>query len=153
MLAAKRRTGIRTPPATNCRAIERPITVVANIYLLTFVLVLLATKHVVFDFFLQTLYQRKNKGIYGHPGGLLHSAGHALGTGCIFLVIRPSLLVAVSIILGEFVVHYHIDWCKEQIGDRMKWGPQQNAYWRAMGIDQWLHQLTYVGIALVLAMM
>ena len=121
MLAAKRPTGVREPPATNRRAIERPITVVDNIYLLTFLLVVLATKHVVFDFFLQTLYQRKNKGIYGHPGGLLHSAGHALGTGCIFLVIRPSLLVAVGIVLGEFVVHYHIDWCKEQIGDRMKW--------------------------------
>jgi len=33
----------------------------------------------------------------------------------------------------------------------MKWGPQQDAYWRSIGIDQWLHQLTYVGIVLVLA--
>ena len=123
---------------------------VNQIYLLV-ILAMLATKHVVFDFFLQTLYQRKNKGTYGHPGGLLHAGLHAAGTCFIFLVITPTVLVVLGIIVGEFMVHYHIDWAKEQIGRRMKWGPQQNAYWRAIGIDQWLHQLTYVGITVALA--
>ena len=122
-----------------------------NVYVLLLVLVMLATKHVIFDFFLQTSYQWKNKGIYGHPGGLLHAGLHALGTCAILLVVTSTVLMTIGIVVGEFVLHYHIDWAKEQIGHRMQWGPQQDAFWRAIGIDQWLHQLTYVGIVLVMA--
>jgi len=120
-------------------------------YLLLLALAVLLTKHVIVDFFLQTPYQWKNKGVYGHPGGLLHAGLHALGTCAVFVVVTSSTLLAVGIILGEFVVHYHIDWAKERIGRHMKWGFHQNGYWRAMGIDQWLHQLTYVAIAGLLA--
>ena len=137
--------------AMSLRAIERLGIMVNNIFLLLLALAMLATKHVIFDFFLQTSYQRKNKGIYGHPGGLLHAGLHAAGTCSIFLVTTSTALIAVGIVVGEFLVHYHIDWAKEHIGYRMKWGPQQDAYWRSIGIDQWLHQLTYVGIVLVLA--
>jgi hypothetical protein len=50
------------------------------------------------------------------------------------------------------VVHYHIDWLKEEIGYRLKLPPDRKIFWVAFGIDQWLHQLTYVGIALILAL-
>jgi hypothetical protein len=33
-------------------------------------------KHAVADFYLQSTYQYVNKGHYGHPGGMLHSAIH-----------------------------------------------------------------------------
>jgi hypothetical protein len=33
----------------------------------------------------------------------------------------------------------------------MKLQPDQKIFWAAFGIDQWLHQLTYLAIALVLA--
>lgn len=122
-----------------------------KIYMLLIVLVVLATKHLIFDFFLQTLWQIRNKGHYGHVGGLLHAAGHAAGTCLAFLVITPPILVAIGIVVAEFVLHYHIDWFKEQIGHRMKLNPEQSGYWRAVGTDQWLHQMTYIGIVLVLA--
>ena len=122
-----------------------------SVYVLLVALAMLTTKHLIFDFFLQTSYQWKNKGIYGHPGGLIHAGLHAMGTCAIFLVVTSTALVAMGIVAGEFLLHYHIDWAKEQIGRRTKWGPQQDAYWRSIGIDQWLHQLTYVGIVLVLA--
>lgn len=41
---------------------------------------LLFTKHFIIDFPLQTKYQWSNKGIYGHPGGILHAGLHGIGT-------------------------------------------------------------------------
>jgi hypothetical protein len=120
-------------------------------YLLLLVLVVLATKHLIFDFFLQSLTQVRNKRIYGHPSGLLHAAGHAAGTCAAFVIITPSLAVGLAIVIGEFVVHYHVDWLKEELGYRMKLQPDQKTFWAAFGIDQWLHQLTYLAIAFVLA--
>jgi len=120
-------------------------------YLLLMALTVLAAKHVVFDFFLQSLRQIENKRIYGHPSGLWHAAGHAVGTCLAFVVVTPSVGVGIGIVVAEFGLHYHIDWLKEQIVHRWKLHPQQKAFWVAFGIDQWLHQITYVGIAGVLA--
>jgi Protein of unknown function (DUF3307) len=121
-------------------------------YLILIVLAVLATKHVVFDFFLQSLAQIRNKQIYGHPSGLLHAGGHATGTCLAFFIVTPPIAIAFGIMVAEFVVHYHIDWLKEKIGNRLKLRPDQKTFWVAIGIDQWLHQLTYIGIALVLAL-
>jgi hypothetical protein len=120
-------------------------------YLVLIVLAVLTTKHLVFDFFLQSLSQIKNKQIYGHPDGLLHAAGHAAGTCLAFAVITPPVAVGIAIVAAEFVLHYHIDWLKEKIGHAMKLRQEQRAYWWMFGIDQWLHQMTYLGIALFLA--
>ena len=122
-----------------------------KIYLLLIALAVLATKHTIFDFFLQSLSQIKNKRIYGHPSGLLHAAGHAAGTCLVFVVMPAPVAVGIGIVVAEFALHYHIDWLKEQIVYRRKYGPAQNAFWQAFGIDQWLHQVTYIGIAVVLA--
>jgi hypothetical protein len=111
----------------------------------------LMIKHTAADFFLQTPYQYCNKGIYGHPGGLLHAGIHVALTPLVYLVIAPaSLLVAAAIALGEFAVHYHVDWAKERVtkGDGLT--PQTPGYWHALGIDQLLHGLTYLAIVGVL---
>jgi Protein of unknown function (DUF3307) len=120
--------------------------------LLLAALAVLATKHLVFDFFLQSLAQVRSKKIYGHPGGLLHAGGHAAGTCLAFFVITPPISIAIGIVVSEFVLHYHIDWLKEIMGERMKLRPDQKSFWVMFGIDQWLHQMTYVGIVLVLAL-
>jgi Protein of unknown function (DUF3307) len=119
-------------------------------YLVLIVLGVLTTKHLFLDFFAQSLSSIKNKRIYGHPDGLLHAAGHAAGTCLAFLVITPSMAVGIGIIVAEFVLHYHIDWLKEVVGDSMELRQDQREYWWTFGIDQWLHQMTYLGIALVL---
>ena len=124
---------------------------VGQAYLVLIVLAVLTTKHLVFDFFLQSLSQIKNKQIYGHPDGLQHAAGHALGTCLAFLVITPPLAVGIAIVAAEFMLHYHIDYLKEKVGIAMKLRQDQRAYWGMFGIDQWLHQMTYLGIAFVLA--
>ncbi|MEZ5828566.1 MAG: DUF3307 domain-containing protein [Hyphomicrobiales bacterium] len=114
----------------------------------------LMMKHTAADFFLQTKYQYCNKGTYGHPGGLLHAGIHVALTPLVYLVIAPaSLLLAAGIAVGEFIVHYHIDWAKEQITRRAGFTPQTPRFWHALGIDQLLHGLTYIVIVglLVLA--
>jgi hypothetical protein len=111
----------------------------------------LMLKHAAADFFLQTPFQYCNKGIYGHPGGFLHAGIHVALTPLVYLLIAPaSLLLAASIALGEFVVHYHIDWAKEQITRRAGYTPQTPRFWHALGVDQLLHGLTYLVIVGVL---
>jgi hypothetical protein len=105
----------------------------------------LLVKHAVADFYLQTPYQYLNKGIYGHPGGLLHSGIHVALTPLVYLVLVPgSLLIAGGIALGEFLLHYHIDWLKEQIVQRHGLTAQDRGFWHALGTDQLIHGLTYL---------
>jgi len=112
-------------------------------------LFLLAVKHFLFDFVLQTSYQVKNKGKFGHPGGILHSGLHAAGTAFILFIMAAPGAILVAIVVAEFLVHYHIDWGKDQITRRFATG--QNAFfWQMIGLDQLLHQLTYLAIAAIL---
>lgn len=115
------------------------------------VLAWLQIKHYVFDFLLQTAYQMRHKGTYGHAGGLLHAGLHALGTAPVFLILPPPLGTGAAIIAVEFLVHYHTDWVKERIGRRWSLVPSQALHWYVFGADQLVHQLTYLGIAAVLA--
>lgn len=113
------------------------------------VLILLEVKHFLFDFVWQTPWQLANKGRWGHPGGLVHSGLHAAATVAVLLVagVDPATLLLVA--LGEFAVHYHIDWGKEQVVRRFVVG-QGAAFWRMIGLDQLCHRLTYVLILAVL---
>src|SRR5262245_55355978 len=121
-----------------------------NIYLIVAAIGLLETKHLVADFFLQSKEQLKFKGIYGHPVGILHSAIHVAGSCAVFLILPATLAVGASLIVVEFLLHYHIDWAKEQLGARLKLSISEKLYWSLFGIDQWLHHLTYLIYIVVL---
>ncbi len=114
------------------------------------VLALLLFKHFICDFVLQTPWQIAQKGIYGAPGGILHSGIHIAGTLFALLAALPPIAVVLTVLVAEFVVHYHIDWGKEQIVKRFDWrsGPR---FWNAMGFDQLLHGLTYLAIVVYVA--
>lgn len=108
-------------------------------------LAMLEVKHFLFDFVFQTPYQLKNKGIYGHPGGVLHSGLHVCGTLVALLAVAAPVLPSAAILVAEFVVHYHLDWAKEQITRRV--GSSKAAFfWGMIGLDQLMHHLTYVAI-------
>ncbi len=107
----------------------------------------LLAKHALADFFLQTKYQWANKGRYGHPGGILHAVIHVALTAPVLLLLPPPTAIYGSyVLLAEFFVHYHCDWIKEQFVKRHAWTFQHNEFWRAMGIDQLVHGLTYTCI-------
>lgn len=111
---------------------------------------LLFTKHFIVDFPLQTKYQYLNKGTYGHPGGLIHSALHGWATwGCILILGLPF---GPEIALTDFMIHYHVDWAKMNLNKKLGWGPTTSEqFWWLLGLDQWLHALTYIGIVYVLS--
>lgn len=119
-------------------------------YALLAVLIILEIKHFVFDYPLQTAYQLKNKGRYGHPGGILHSGLQALGTLAAFVVVTPTLALGAAIVVGEFLVHYHCDWAKDKIIRRLGSTSADREFWWAIGGDQLVHHLTYIVIAGIL---
>jgi hypothetical protein len=111
----------------------------------------LQLKHFLCDFVLQTPYQFLNKGKYGHPGGIIHAGLHAVTSIPVFFLITPYWPLGVAIVLGEFAVHYHVDWSKEQTVRRKQWVFPQAEFWWTFGADQIMHQFTYIAIVAVLA--
>jgi len=107
----------------------------------------LLAKHAVADFFLQNELIYSQKGIYGAPGGIIHALIHVALTAPVFLLFPGGGWELATIILFcEFLVHYHIDWAKEQIVRAFRWKFADRAYWCALGLDQFLHGLTYIVI-------
>lgn len=108
-------------------------------------------KHFIIDFLLQRPYQYLNKGIYGHPGGILHAALHGAGTYLIILiwmVCNPELSATYLLLaFADAVIHYNVDWSKVNICKKYNLTPTNSEYyWWILGLDQLLHYLTYVGI-------
>lgn len=105
----------------------------------------LFTKHFIVDFPLQVRYQYSNKGTYGHPGGILHSFLHGLGTWLCFVWYAPGAAHYLAMI--DYVAHYHIDWAKMNLNAKLGWGPNTHEqFWWLLGLDQFLHALTYIGL-------
>jgi hypothetical protein len=102
-------------------------------------------KHFICDFVLQTQFQIRNKGTYGHLAGFAHAGTHALGSIPALLILGAAPLTIAILLLGEFVVHYHVDWYKAHF-DRGRSEVQDNLYWIVFGVDQLVHQLTYVAM-------
>lgn len=116
-----------------------------------YVFLALITKHFICDFPLQTAYQYKNKGTYGHPGGIVHAAISAAGTLIALVVVLGYSSFFWWIILGEAVIHYHVDWAKMNLNNKWGLGPlTSEQFWWLLGFDQWVHYLTYVAILVTL---
>lgn len=110
-------------------------------------IVYLAVKHFIADFLLQSETQRREKGVYGARGGLTHAFTHVVFTLPVFWLLgvgSPSKVAA--LLAAEFVIHYHLDWTKEQLVRANGWGTQDRYFWWALGLDQMLHVLTYIAI-------
>ena len=107
----------------------------------------LLVKHAVADFLLQTEFQRHGKGSYGALGGLTHGLTHIVSTAPVFWLLPPvPLAVAALLLAGEFAVHYHLDWTKEQLVRANGWTPKDTGFWWSLGLDQLMHGLTYVAL-------
>jgi hypothetical protein len=110
---------------------------------------LLTIKHFICDFLYQPPYMWQNKGTYGHIGGILHSTFHASVTFFILSVLFPAALLShiSALALGEFIIHYHMDWFKMNYNKKKGWGPTtHNEFWVLLGVDQLVHSLTYIAI-------
>ena len=102
-------------------------------------------KHFVCDFWLQPEYMWKNKGTLGHRGGIDHSLFHAFVTYGILMCFSVPAFWAYMAFIFEFFSNYFIDYAKMNINRIKGWKADTHPqFWNALGLDQMLHQLTYV---------
>jgi hypothetical protein len=123
----------------------------AGTMLLLWSLLLFQAKHFICDFVLQTVYLYRNKGIYGHRAGFIHAGLHAVASLPAILIISNASGLVATILVAEFLVHYHVDWLKLHIDKRHRLAINQSRYWVVFGADQLAHQITYIVFLAALA--
>jgi hypothetical protein len=68
---------------------------------------------------------------------------------CILLFF-VSPFVAMGLSIFEFIAHYHMDWFKMWYNRKKEWKCNtHNEFWVLTGIDQYVHAITYLAIALI----
>ncbi len=90
----------------------------------------------------------------GSPMGpiVAHAAVHAVLVGfAVLIVVRPTASVLVLAAGIELGAHFAIDATRARIGTRVPalTDPGSNPFWWALGVDQLLHGLVLVGIAVL----
>ncbi len=117
-----------------------------NIGIVLLLICLFEVKHMFADFYLQTKKMLSGRCQYFHPGRAQHAGVHALASVVVlFIVGSPPWFIAL-ICAAEWLIHFNIDFWKAHHTECHKLDPTQGAFWRAMGTDQLLHHLTYVGM-------
>lgn len=99
------------------------------------------------DFFWQTPRMLADRGRYLHMGRAQHAGLHVIGSALALVIVGASVPLVAAIVLAEWGAHYHIDWAKGRWSDRSGHTPTDGGYWQAVGVDQALHQLTYLAMA------
>jgi len=107
-------------------------------------LALFGIKHFVADYVMQFDYMLREKGIYGAVGGIHHALVHASWTFLILVFFCDNADVIIALAFADFVLHYHIDWSKQQLTRNLT--SSDRMFWVWIGADQALHYLTYIGI-------
>jgi hypothetical protein len=107
-------------------------------------------KHFLADFLLQTDWMAAGK---DRPKGWLlplaaHAGVHGAMTAALFLAVAPPLA---WLGLADMLIHGAIDRLKSISTRRKALTPRQTAFWWLFGLDQSLHHLTHIGLAIVLA--
>lgn len=110
------------------------------------VLLGLQVKHVVADYVLQSGWMLASKGRYGAAGGIAHAGVHGAMTAVVLALGGLAFGVLAAIAVTEAIVHYHIDWGKERVVSGKALGTGDGGFWLALGLDQFLHQITYLAI-------
>jgi hypothetical protein len=109
----------------------------------------LELKHYVADYFLQPSWIIAGKGDFRQPGGYAHAGIHAALTALVLLVAGAALPLIALIAVGEFGVHYLLDYGKIRYSAGVHITNKPSQFWALHGVDQMLHQLTYAAIIYV----
>ncbi len=110
-------------------------------------LILFQIKHFIADGPLQTKAMVDEKSTYGAPLGLVHAGIHAIGTFIAAWLALGGLQWALTLAIGDGIIHYHVDFTKENIVKRVGWTVADGPFWWALTADQMAHQLTYIFLA------
>ena len=106
----------------------------------------LQVKHFVADYLLQPKWVLGGKGDMMRLGGYVHAGIHAIGSVPAYLIGGLVLSGILMLVVAEFVIHYAIDFAKADLSKRSRFGPDAAMYWAMHGFDQFMHQLTYIGL-------
>jgi hypothetical protein len=115
-----------------------------NIFVL---LAMLVVKHWYIDFINQSVDEMTGKGIYGNAHGLMHSIKHGAATFLIMCCFLADWPFAVVIGFIDFIIHYHVDYIKVRFGTK---DMSTSAFWAQFGLDQLVHNLTYIWIVWII---
>jgi hypothetical protein len=106
-------------------------------------------KHFIADYLLQFPWMIAGKGSFRMAGGYVHATIHVTGTAFVlWLLAIPSQCIA-WLVLAEFVLHYLLDFAKIHYSKEISSTERPNTFWALNGLDQLLHQLTYVAIVYI----
>ena len=105
---------------------------------------LFQVKHMFADFYLQTPKMLTGRDEYMHMGRAQHAAVHMVMSIPCLWIIGTGWGVLIALVVAEWIVHYHIDFWKGWHSSKKGFTPADPGFWRAVGFDQALHQLTYV---------
>jgi len=103
---------------------------------------LFVIKHFIVDFVLQTQEEIEHKGTYLDWRGVKHSVKHGIGTLLILWGIGASFELSWMYGGLDLLIHYHIDWAKQNITRNLT--ANNRSFWIWLGFDQTLHYLTYI---------
>jgi hypothetical protein len=103
-------------------------------------------KHFVADYLLQPGWMLRGKGDLRCAGGYAHAGLHAFGSLPAYLIAGVGPGGIVLLLVAEFAAHYFTDYAKAGLSGRSLSGPDTRAFWALHGADQFVHQLTYVGL-------
>ena len=118
----------------------------ASIGAVFLMLCLLLIKHMFADYYLQTPKMLSGRGEHFHLGRAQHAAVHVVGSVVVFLVFGAPLSFILIVGALEWFIHFNIDFIKASYSDKKRLEPTQPAFWRAAGLDQLMHNLTYVAM-------
>lgn len=117
-----------------------------DIVFLLIVLVCLTAKHFLADFPLQSKYMLRKTNQKGWLLPLMaHSATHA---GMTFVILWSVINIKQALALAalDFVIHCVVDSAKARLAN---YNVFDKRFWVALGLDQMLHNLTYIAIAFI----
>lgn len=80
------------------------------------------------------------------PAGWPIPGLHVGLSGLILLCIGLPAALFAGVLAAEFAVHYHTDWAKDRLVRRGGLTASQARFWNMTGLDQFVHQLTYLGM-------
>ncbi len=103
----------------------------------------LEVKHYIADYFLQPAWMLVGKGDLRHPGGYAHAGVHAALSAVVLLIAGTPLPILAALVVGEWVVHYVLDFSKIHYSRGVHVDTSPRRFWALHGVDQLTHQLTY----------
>jgi len=120
-----------------------------SIYMDLLLFLCLLTKHAIADLALQRYLSNTQKSNYYSYRAQYHYGQHAIGTFIVCLFFFGPITAVVAGLL-DWVAHWHIDFIKHRINNRLKLSSTSNGYWWLNSIDQIAHFTTYFLIIILL---